>query len=95
MNNLVSHLVSFQAVEFMRQGKSPSEAASLALGKIATYYPKFNGGLVVVNKDGEFGWLRFICCHVFISILGLFLVYLYFCSRGRCTWLDILQVLCL
>lgn len=55
MNIIVSFLVSFQAVEFLRQGKSPSEAASLALGKIAKYYPKYNGGLVVVNKDGEFG----------------------------------------
>lgn len=55
MNIIVSFLVSFQAVEFLRQGKSPSEAASLALGKIAKYYPRYNGGLVVVNKDGEFG----------------------------------------
>lgn len=47
--------VSFQAVEFMRQGKSPTEAASLALEKIAKYYPKYNGGLVAVNKQGEFG----------------------------------------
>lgn len=39
----------------MRQGKSPKEAASLALRKIAKYYPKYNGGLVVVNKQGEFG----------------------------------------
>ncbi|KAK2550085.1 putative N(4)-(beta-N-acetylglucosaminyl)-L-asparaginase [Acropora cervicornis] len=39
----------------MRQGKSPTEAASLALRKIAKYYPKYNGGLVVVNKQGEFG----------------------------------------
>jgi len=62
MNSFVSFLLSFQAVEFLRQGKSPSEAASLALGKIAKYYPKYSGGLVVVNKDGEFGWLRFICC---------------------------------
>ena len=62
LNILVSFLVSFQAVEFMRQGKSPSEAASLALAKIAKYYPKYNGGLIVVSKDGEFGWLRFICC---------------------------------
>lgn len=55
MNSFVSFLLSFQAVEFLRQGKSPSEAASLALGKIAKYYPKYSGGLVVVNKDGEFG----------------------------------------
>lgn len=51
----VSYFGSFQAVELMRQGKSPTEAASLALRKIAKYYPKYNGGLVVVNKQGEFG----------------------------------------
>jgi len=47
--------LSFQAVELMRQGKSPTEAASLALEKIAKYYPKYNGGLVAVNKHGQFG----------------------------------------
>ncbi|XP_068703564.1 N(4)-(Beta-N-acetylglucosaminyl)-L-asparaginase-like isoform X2 [Montipora capricornis] len=45
----------FHAVELMRQGKSPTEAASLALKKIAKYYPKYNGALVAVNKQGEFG----------------------------------------
>ncbi|XP_015766685.1 PREDICTED: N(4)-(Beta-N-acetylglucosaminyl)-L-asparaginase-like isoform X1 [Acropora digitifera] len=52
---MMRFLPSFQAVELMRQGKSPTEAASLALRKIAKYYPKYNGGLVVVNKQGEFG----------------------------------------
>lgn len=46
---------SFQAVEYMRQGKTPSEAAALALKKIAKYYPNYNGGLVAVNKKGQFG----------------------------------------
>lgn len=57
----ILNLDSFQAVELMRQGKSPSEATSLALEKIARYYPKYSGGLVAVNKEGEFGWLTFIC----------------------------------
>ncbi|XP_078369248.1 N(4)-(Beta-N-acetylglucosaminyl)-L-asparaginase-like isoform X1 [Oculina patagonica] len=52
---MMRFLDSLQAVEFMRQGKSPSEAASLALARIARYYPKYSGGLVAVNKDGEFG----------------------------------------
>lgn len=52
---MMRFLPSFQAVEFMRQGKSPTEAATLALTRIAKYYPKYSGGLVVVNKDGEFG----------------------------------------
>ena len=50
-------LLSFQAVEFMRQGKSPTEAAILALQKIAKYYPHYKGGLVAVNKDGKYGML--------------------------------------
>lgn len=67
----IFNLDSFQAVEFMRQGKSPSEAASLALEKIARYYPKYSGGLVVVNKEGAFGWLTFIfaACQRFKSFL--------------------------
>lgn len=52
---MMRFLPSFQAVEFMRQGKSPTEAATMALTRIAKYYPKYSGGLVVVNKDGEFG----------------------------------------
>jgi hypothetical protein len=39
----------------MRQGKSPKEAAQLAMGRIAKYYPNFSGGLVAVNKAGEYG----------------------------------------
>lgn len=39
----------------MRQGKSPNEAAQLAMARIAKYYPDFNGGLVAVNKVGEYG----------------------------------------
>ena len=49
----------------MRQGNSPTEAASLALARIAKYYPKYSGGLVAVNKDGEFG--KFSCRVLFLS----------------------------
>lgn len=52
---MMRFLPSFQAVEFMRQGKTPTEAATLALEKIARYYPNFNGGLVAVNKEGQYG----------------------------------------
>lgn len=53
----------------MRQGKSPTEAATLALTRIAKYYPKFSGGLVVVNKDGEFG--KF-CCFLLLNLISKF-----------------------
>ena len=41
----------------MRQGKSPTEATTLALERIARYYPNFSGGLVAVNKEGQYGKL--------------------------------------
>ena len=53
----------------MRQGKSPTEAATLALTRIAKYYPKYSGGLVVVNKDGEFG--KF-CCFLLLNLISKF-----------------------
>lgn len=46
---------SLVAVEYMRQGKSPTEAAQLAMARITKYYPDFSGGLVAVNKAGEYG----------------------------------------
>ncbi|CAH3127400.1 unnamed protein product [Porites lobata] len=52
---MMRFLPSFQAVEYMRQGKSPTEATTLALERIARYYPNFSGGLVAVNKEGQYG----------------------------------------
>ncbi|XP_031564965.1 N(4)-(Beta-N-acetylglucosaminyl)-L-asparaginase-like isoform X2 [Actinia tenebrosa] len=52
---MMRFLPSLVAVEYMRQGKSPTQAAELAMSRIAKYYPKFNGGLVAVNKAGEYG----------------------------------------
>ena len=48
-------VASFQAVEYMRQGKDPTEAAEMALQRIIRYYPTFSGGLVAVNKAGKYG----------------------------------------
>ena len=44
----------------MRQGMSPTKAAEEALLRIVKYYNKFEGALVAVNKDGEYGMLPFI-----------------------------------
>lgn len=46
---------SYQTVENMRNGMSPSEAAEHALRRILKYYPQFTGALVAANKTGGFG----------------------------------------
>ncbi|KAI1724803.1 asparaginase domain-containing protein [Ditylenchus destructor] len=45
---------SFLAVELMRQGSSPSDAASEAIRRIRRHYPTFFGGIVVANRQGQF-----------------------------------------
>ncbi|XP_020893431.1 N(4)-(Beta-N-acetylglucosaminyl)-L-asparaginase [Exaiptasia diaphana] len=52
---MMRFLPSLITVEYMRQGKSPQEAAQLALGRIVKYYPGFSGGIVAVNRSGEHG----------------------------------------
>ena len=48
-------LFSYQAVENMRRGMSPSEAAEDALRRIVKFHKKFEGALVAVTKDGQYG----------------------------------------
>ena len=48
-------LPSYQAVESMRQGHPPAESARIALEKIISYYPDFEGAVVTVNKEGLIG----------------------------------------
>ncbi|EDO49709.1 predicted protein [Nematostella vectensis] len=55
---MMRFLPSLVAVEYMRQGKPPTQAAQMALGRIVKYYPDFSGGLVAVNKQGEYGNFR-------------------------------------
>eukprot|EP00455_Lapot_gusevi_P053756 TRINITY_DN8466_c0_g1_i4.p1 TRINITY_DN8466_c0_g1~~TRINITY_DN8466_c0_g1_i4.p1 ORF type:complete len:232 (-),score=37.66 TRINITY_DN8466_c0_g1_i4:69-719(-) len=45
----------YQAVESMRLGMSPTQAAQDALRRILKYYPVFQGALVVLNMKGEYG----------------------------------------
>ena len=39
----------------MRHGMSPTEAAEKALRRIVEYHKKFEGALVAVTKDGQYG----------------------------------------
>lgn len=52
-------LPSLLAVEFMRNGLTPDEAGRKALQRISQHYPKFVGGIVVVDKFGNYG----AACH--------------------------------
>ena len=46
---------SLQAVNYMGQGCSPTEAAQKALKKVISFYPNFSGALVAANKRGGYG----------------------------------------
>lgn len=52
---MMRFLPSYQAVENMRRGMSPSDAAEEALRRIVEYQKKFEGALVAVNKEGKYG----------------------------------------
>jgi isoaspartyl peptidase/L-asparaginase-like protein (Ntn-hydrolase superfamily) len=56
---LMRFLPSMLAVEFMRNGMSPDEAGQRAMERISKHYPKFMGGIVVVDKNGNYG----AACH--------------------------------
>lgn len=48
-------LFSYQIVENMRNGMTPTAAAEDALRRIIKYYSKFEGALIAVNKKGDYG----------------------------------------
>ena len=52
-------LPSLLAVEAMRQGRSPSEAAQQVIARVARKFPDFVGAVVTLNKDGQWG----AACH--------------------------------
>lgn len=56
---LMRFLPSFLAVEFLRNGASPDLAGEKALMRIAQHYPLFVGGIVVIDKNGNYG----AACH--------------------------------
>lgn len=39
----------------MRAGKTPSEAASEAIGRIRRVYPRFMGAIVAATANGQYG----------------------------------------
>lgn len=53
--NLLLSACSFHAVELMRNGKTPSEAATTAILRISQYYPSFSGAVIAINMTGHYG----------------------------------------
>ena len=60
-------------------GHPPAEAARIALSRITTHYPEFEGGLVALSKDGIVG----AACHGLKS--GIFNLSLSFLTQFRLT----------
>lgn len=54
-------LPALVAVEQMRIGSSPYEAAKYALDRVVEYYPKFEGAIVTASIEGQYG----AACHGF------------------------------
>ncbi|XP_011142632.1 N(4)-(Beta-N-acetylglucosaminyl)-L-asparaginase isoform X2 [Harpegnathos saltator] len=52
---MMRFLPSFLAVEKMRYGATPTIAARAAINRIAQHYPTFFGGVIALNKNGEYG----------------------------------------
>ncbi|XP_013105413.2 N(4)-(Beta-N-acetylglucosaminyl)-L-asparaginase [Stomoxys calcitrans] len=51
---MMRFLPSFLAVESLRNGLTPQEAAAKSMIRIAKFYSSFSGGLVVADKEGNF-----------------------------------------
>lgn len=52
---MMRFLPCYQAVENLRQGMTPKEAAEDAVRRMLRKYPKVSSGIVVVNHQGEHG----------------------------------------
>ncbi|XP_034946022.1 N(4)-(Beta-N-acetylglucosaminyl)-L-asparaginase-like [Chelonus insularis] len=56
---MMRFLPSFLAVEEMRRGASPADAAATAIRRIAKHHSQFIAGVIALNKNGEYG----AACH--------------------------------
>ena len=54
---------SFLAVEFLRNGLTPQQAADSVINRIAQYYPNNAAAVVVADKEGNYG----AACQIFSS----------------------------
>ncbi|KAH8327221.1 hypothetical protein KR074_007509, partial [Drosophila pseudoananassae] len=51
---LMRHLPAFLAVEAMRAGRSPAQAAANVIQRVLKYNTEFNGAVIVVNRWGTY-----------------------------------------
>lgn len=58
-DTMMKFLPAYQAVESMRNGMSPTNAASDAIQRIAKYYANFVGAIIAIDKYGNHG----AACH--------------------------------
>ena len=82
---MLRFLPSYQAVESMRQGHPPAEAARIAMQRIIAHYPKFEGAIIAINKDGLIGNLL----HHYNQYVGIIFTLSDF--RGGMLWLRIIS----
>lgn len=51
---MMRFLPSFVAIEYLRIGYTPKKSAQLAIERIQQFHPKFFGGIIVMNANGEY-----------------------------------------
>lgn len=69
-------VISFHAVELMRNGKTPAEAAGEAILRISRYYPTFSGAVIALNMTGHFG--QFISSDTNTKLFAFILMFFQF-----------------
>lgn len=52
---------SFVAVEEMKRGATPQEAAQTAVNRMTKFYPKYTVAVIAMDKFGNYG----VACHGF------------------------------
>jgi N4-(beta-N-acetylglucosaminyl)-L-asparaginase len=52
---MMRFMPAYAAWNYMRLGIGPAKACEMALSVIPRYYPTFQGGIVCLNKDGQYG----------------------------------------
>ncbi|CAH1635051.1 unnamed protein product [Spodoptera littoralis] len=54
-DTMMRFLPSFLAVEEMRRGASPTDAAKTAIKRISAHHPDFMGAVIALTKNGQYG----------------------------------------
>lgn len=68
----------------MRRGATPTEAATVAVKRIAKYYPDYMGAVVALRKDGQYG----AACHGLVGVPFPFVVHDSTMEKCRVVFID-------